>query len=229
MAQRGRWGTGPLWGCHEQRGRAECVRPRARWAVRGRRGAKARSVNPRSPDPAWPGPPSGAPARQGRVGRSNFEAVRSSRVRATGGGGVGGMHPFVEDVCGGLRGVRGGGWGLASCPGVAFPVHSGVLWASGTRPRACGGPPLPGPDAAQPHGVSRPPPHCPVGPSWHWTALILGACLASFVMPPPPPQACIGTAVHRRRRGGGNPPLLPFQCLRLTAKILLRRLRPQED
>ena len=42
-------------------------------------------------------------------------------------------------------------------------------------------------------------------------------------------QGCIGTAVHRRRRGGTPPPLLPFQCLRLTAKILLRRLRCQED
>ena len=30
-------------------------------------------------------------------------------------------------------------------------------------------------------------------------------------------QGCIRTAVHRRRRGG-YPPLLPFQCLRLTAK-----------
>ena len=30
-------------------------------------------------------------------------------------------------------------------------------------------------------------------------------------------------------RGGGGTPPLPFQCLRLTAKILLRRLRCQED
>ena len=46
-------------------------------------------------------------------------------------------------------------------------------------------------------------------------------------------QGCSRTAVHRRRRGGtpppGPPPLLPFQCWRLTAKILLRRLRIQED
>ena len=33
--------------------------------------------------------------------------------------------------------------------------------------------------------------------------------------------------MHRRRRGGT--PLRPFQCLRLTATILLRRLRCQED
>ena len=31
------------------------------------------------------------------------------------------------------------------------------------------------------------------------------------------------------RREGTPPPLIPFQCLRLTAKILLRRLRCQED
>ena len=47
-------------------------------------------------------------------------------------------------------------------------------------------------------------------------------------------QRWIGTAVQRRRRGGtppphDPPPLLPFQCLRLTAKLLLRRLRCQED
>ena len=45
-------------------------------------------------------------------------------------------------------------------------------------------------------------------------------------------------AIHRRRRGGGVtpapprapiPPLFPFQFLRLTARILLRRLRCQED
>ena len=40
-------------------------------------------------------------------------------------------------------------------------------------------------------------------------------------------QGCIRTAVHRRRRGGKPPPPpltpLPFQCLRLTATILLRR------
>ena len=43
--------------------------------------------------------------------------------------------------------------------------------------------------------------------------------------------------MHRRRRGGTPPPgppcppppLLRFQCLRLTANILLRRLRSQED
>ena len=33
-------------------------------------------------------------------------------------------------------------------------------------------------------------------------------------MPPPPP---------------GPPPLLPFQCLRLTARILLRRIRRRKD
>ena len=32
-----------------------------------------------------------------------------------------------------------------------------------------------------------------------------------------------------QEEGGGPPPLVPFQCLRLTAKILLRRLRRQED
>ena len=47
-------------------------------------------------------------------------------------------------------------------------------------------------------------------------------------------QGSIRRAVHRRRRGGylppwTPPPFLPFQCLRLTAKILLRRLRCQED
>ena len=43
-------------------------------------------------------------------------------------------------------------------------------------------------------------------------------------------QSCITTAVHRRRRGGGTPPPpLPFRCLRLTAKILLRRFRCQKD
>ena len=52
---------------------------------------------------------------------------------------------------------------------------------------------------------------------------------------PPPPVGSITTAVHRRRRGGYPPldppphPLLPFQCLRLTPKILLRRLRCQGD
>ena len=54
---------------------------------------------------------------------------------------------------------------------------------------------------------------------------------------PPPPQGCITTAVHRRKRGLQPlwtpfplpSPLLPFQCLRVTAKILLRRLRHQED
>ena len=37
---------------------------------------------------------------------------------------------------------------------------------------------------------------------------------------------------HPYAVGGGGlplPPLLPFQCLRLTAKFLLRRLRCQED
>ena len=47
-------------------------------------------------------------------------------------------------------------------------------------------------------------------------------------------QGCIRTAVHRRRRGGTppgppSPRLLPFPCLRLTANILLRSLRRQED
>ena len=47
-------------------------------------------------------------------------------------------------------------------------------------------------------------------------------------------QGWIRTAVHRRKRGGGVPPpprtpLLPFQCLRLTAKVLLRRLRRQDN
>ena len=49
-------------------------------------------------------------------------------------------------------------------------------------------------------------------------------------------MGCIRTAVHRRRRGGYlpldplpfPPPLLPFQCLRLTAKTLLRHLRRHE-
>ena len=38
-------------------------------------------------------------------------------------------------------------------------------------------------------------------------------------------QRCIRTAVHRRRRGGypRRTPLLSFQCLRLTTKILLRQ------
>ena len=52
----------------------------------------------------------------------------------------------------------------------------------------------------------------------------------------PLPPGCVRAAVHRRRRGGTPPldpapppPLLPFQCLRLTARILLRRLRCQED
>ena len=31
------------------------------------------------------------------------------------------------------------------------------------------------------------------------------------------------------RGEGDRPPLLPFQCLRLTAKVLLRRLRCQQD
>ena len=47
--------------------------------------------------------------------------------------------------------------------------------------------------------------------------------------PVAPNQGCIRTAVHCRRRGGGTPPPTPFQCWRLTAKILLRRVRPQED
>ena len=63
-----------------------------------------------------------------------------------------------------------------------------------------------------------------------------------FLNPPPPPQTqwvghkhpqpCIRMAVHRRRKGfppPGPPPLLPFQCSRLTAKILLQCLRCQED
>ena len=50
-------------------------------------------------------------------------------------------------------------------------------------------------------------------------------------------QGCSRTTVRRRWRGGTPPPmdpplpplLLPFLCSRLTAKILLRRLRCQED
>ena len=45
-------------------------------------------------------------------------------------------------------------------------------------------------------------------------------------------QRCIRMAVHRRAYPPSPrppPPLLPFQCLRLTAKVLLRRLRCQED
>ena len=41
------------------------------------------------------------------------------------------------------------------------------------------------------------------------------------------PQGCVRTAVNRRR--SPPPPLFPFQCLRLTATILLRRLRHQEN
>ena len=67
-------------------------------------------------------------------------------------------------------------------------------------------------------------------------------CCTRRLQDPPPlfsipqPQAH-RTAVHRRRRGGTppppwtptSPPFLPFQCLRLTAKILHRRLQRQED
>ena len=60
-----------------------------------------------------------------------------------------------------------------------------------------------------------------------WTA-VRGAAGGAGRIREPLPQGCIRTVVHRRR-GGGPPPLLPFQCLRLTAKILLRRLRCQED
>ena len=46
-------------------------------------------------------------------------------------------------------------------------------------------------------------------------------------------QRCIRTAVHRRRGyplpALDPPALLPFKCLRLTAKILFRRLRCPED
>ena len=52
----------------------------------------------------------------------------------------------------------------------------------------------------------------------------------SFPRGNPLPRGCIRTAVHRRRRGGTPPPpFLPFQRLRLTANILLRRLRCQGD
>ena len=47
-------------------------------------------------------------------------------------------------------------------------------------------------------------------------------------------RGCIRRAVQLREGGGNTPPpprtpLLPFQCLGLTAKFLLRRLRCQED
>ena len=45
---------------------------------------------------------------------------------------------------------------------------------------------------------------------------------AGGVAPPPPPLDAPPLPLR-------PPPLLPFQCLRLTAKILLRRLRCQED
>ena len=103
-------------------------------------------------------------------------------------------------------------------------------------------------------GVGRPVMLC-VTPSFgvpilHSTvgaAVILGAALGVPPVqgaarccqgpPPPPPQGCIGTAVHRRSGGSPPPPsyggapllLVPFQCLRLTAKILLWRLWCQED
>ena len=54
--------------------------------------------------------------------------------------------------------------------------------------------------------------------------------------PPPSPRDVLDRP-YTGGEGGGTPPghppppppLLPFQCLRLTAKILLRRLRCQED
>ena len=55
--------------------------------------------------------------------------------------------------------------------------------------------------------------------------------------PLPPPRDVLERSYTAGGPGGGvappltpiPPPLLPFQCLRLTAKILLRRLRCQED
>ena len=54
--------------------------------------------------------------------------------------------------------------------------------------------------------------------------------------PPPTPSDVLERPYTARGRGGyidppppRTPPLLPFQCLRLTTKIVLRRLRCQED
>ena len=58
---------------------------------------------------------------------------------------------------------------------------------------------------------------------------------ASTPIPPPPPQPRREVLERPYTAGGGGvphldppPPLLPFQCLRLTANIFLRRLRCQE-
>ena len=68
------------------------------------------------------------------------------------------------------------------------------------------------------------------------SALVLAPLDARLQETQVQPHGCVGMAVHRRSQGGTPPPprppfslLLPFQCLRLTAKILLRRLRCQEE
>ena len=88
-------------------------------------------------------------------------------------------------------------------------------------------------------------------PAGHTTAVAMmspvawgeGACLKA----PCPQNTTLSHCIQTRERGGSDvverpytagggggypppgPPSLPFQCLRLTAKILLRRLRWQED
>ena len=75
---------------------------------------------------------------------------------------------------------------------------------------------------------------------------LLGSGLRRCIVPRPPPPSDVLERLCTAGGGGGSPPpslcqppppfpvptpppLLPFQCLRLTAKILLRRLRCQAD
>ena len=141
--------------------------------------------------------------------------------------------------------------GLPALPEVAWTVDTGVAgvraWVGAVRGPARGG-----------HAQRQHPPNR-LGSRRGWggrdqaNSRTADNCRRGPPPLDPPPMGCISTAVHRRRRGvtppppwtpppwdvlerpytagggGSPPPLLPFHCLRLTAKIMLWRLWCQED
>ena len=137
--------------------------------------------------------------------------VGCSLPRGRGGGGHAGMywngHTPQEEGGYARESLEGGGGTPPSPPPHCTDSPPKALPYPNTRPQPHSQPPVTAfPPTALPSPVTALPPlwNCPVRPS-----------PLSKALGYPPPWT--------------PPPLLPFQCLRPTAKILLRRLRPQED